>query len=229
VRCRLFGALFIVASIASTSLAGISSASPKIDGSVESRANQAYANGDYAKALPLLRAVADRYQDSPSKLAGVQERIRVCEKALAAANKDQIPTAPGERKVHTPPVPGQVAEISIKELGNFDYDPDKGGIPEDVKKLSGCKIRLKGFMVPLDQADKITKFSLVPSLFSCCFGQPPQVQHTITVTCPKGKAVSYSPDQVVVEGTLTVDEKKDDGFVVSLFQVEAASVIAAPK
>jgi hypothetical protein len=200
----------------------------KPDGSLESRANRAFAKGDYGTALPLLRALADVSQDDPAKLGSIQERIRVCEKAMVSAAKE-IPTSPGERKVHTPPDAGKVAEMSIKELGNFTYDPDKGGLPDDVKKLSGSKIRLTGFMIPLNQADKITKFSLVPSLFSCCFGQPPQVQHTITINCPKGQSVGYSPDAVVIEGTLTVDEKKDDGYVVSIFQVEPTSVASAKK
>jgi hypothetical protein len=34
-------------------------------------------------------------------------------------------------------------------------------------------------MIPIDQAENITSFALVPSLFACCFGQPPQVQHTV--------------------------------------------------
>lgn len=218
----------ITSCLSVASLAGTGSG-PKLDGSLESRANLAFSNGDYGKALPLLRAVADSLPDGSSKLAGVQARIKVCEKALAAANKEQIPTAPGERKVHATPAAGQVLEMPIKELGNFDYDSDKGGIPEDVKKLSGCKIRLSGFMIPSDQADKITHFSLVPSLFSCCFGRPPQVQHTILVTCDKGQSVSYTPDNVFVEGTLTVNEKRDDGYVVSIFQVAADRVVRQPK
>lgn len=201
---------------------------PKLDGSLESRANLAFAKGDYPTALPLLRAVAEREQDDPAKLGAVQERIRVCEKAIAQAAKE-LPTAPGERKIHTPPPSGQVAEMSIKELGNFDYDPEKGGLPEDVRKLSGITIRLRGFMIPSGQADKVTRFSLVPSLYSCCFGQPPQVQHTISVICPKGQSVSYSPDQVLVEGKLTVEEKRDDGYVVGIFQVEPTSVTAVRK
>jgi hypothetical protein len=200
----------------------------RLDGSLESRANRAFAAGDYQTALPLLRAVANLNQDDPAKLGVIQERIRVCEKALICAAR-QIPTTPGERKVHTAPPPGEVLEISIKELGNFDYDPEKGGIPDDVKKLSGSTVRLAGFMIPSDQADKITKFNLVPSLFSCCFGQPPQVQHTIVITCPKGKTVTYTPDQVTVEGVLEVDEKKDDGYVVSLFRVELNSLKTVPK
>jgi hypothetical protein len=121
--------------------------------------------------------------------------------------------------------------MSIKELGNFEFDAENGTtpIPPDVKDLSGTTIRLRGFMIPMDQAESISQFALVPSLFACCYGQPPQIQHTIVVNCPKGKAVSYYPDEIVVQGKLTVEEKKDDGFIVSLFEVEANSVKPAAK
>jgi len=84
-------------------------------------------------------------------------------------------------------------------------------------------------MIPLDQADKIKQFVLVPDLFSCCFGQPPQVQHSIIVGCPEGKAVSYYPEQITVEGKLKVEEKKDDGFIVSIFEISCTSVKPAAK
>jgi hypothetical protein len=90
--------------------------------------------------------------------------------------------------------------------------------------LKGSKVRLIGFMIPMDQAENITRFALVPSLFACCFGQPPTVQHTIVVDCPKGKAVSYYPDEILVEGTLNVEEKREDDFIVSIFEVEVSSV-----
>ena len=103
--------------------------------------------------------------------------------------------------------------MTIKELGNFRYDEEKGGnIPADVKQLSGSTVRLRGYMIPMDQAEHITQFALVPSLFACCFGQPPQIQHTIVVTCPKGKAVSYCPDEIVVEGQLNVQESVTTGM-----------------
>ena len=115
--------------------------------------------------------------------------------------------------------------MSIKDLGNFEYDADNGGnIPDDVKHLSGATVKLAGFMIPMDQAENITQFALVPSLFSCCFGQPPQIQHTILVHCPKGKSLSYFPDEIVVAGTLKVDEKKDEGYIVNVFELTATSV-----
>jgi hypothetical protein len=136
-----------------------------------------------------------------------------------------------DRRPHPTPKPGEIMEMSIKELGNFEFDAETGStpIPPDVQSLNGSTIRLRGFMIPMDQAESISQFALVPSLFACCYGQPPQIQHTIVVNCPKGKAVSYYPDEIVVQGKLTVQEKKDDGFIVSLFEVEANSVKPAAK
>jgi hypothetical protein len=160
---------------------------------------------------------------------GVNDKVR------AAAAKQGPTTQPvvamgDDRKPHTKPKDGETLACAIQELGNFNYDQEKGGnIPKDVVALSGSKVRLTGFMIPLDQADKIKQFVLVPDLFSCCFGQPPQVQHSIIVSCPDGKAVSYYPEQITVEGKLKVEEKKDDGFIVSIFEVSCTSVKPAPK
>jgi hypothetical protein len=190
------------------------------------RAARAFDRGDYATALPLLRQLATEWADKPAKLAVVQKRIAICEQQLAAVPQTQ----PAVRIPHQLPAAGQTLEMTIKDLGNFDYDQDRGGnIPDDVKRLDGCKIRLRGYMIPIDQAEHITQFALVPSLFSCCFGQPPQIQHTIVTTTPKGMAVSYSPDEVIVDGTLSVREKKDDGYIVSIFEVTATSLKQAPR
>ena len=219
-------------------------------GAVEVLANQQLLAGEYAKALPMFKKLAEMVKGDAQKLGDVEEKIRVCEKNLAkAAAKPQaavaaagappvapvtIPTGPPtsaeQRKPHKAPKEGQTLELSIKELGNFEYDQEKGGnIPKDVQQLAGTPVRLRGFMIPMDQADNITKFALVPDLFACCFGQPPQIQHMVVANCPQGKAVSYSPDEIVVEGKLNVEEKKDDGYIVSLFEVSVSSVKAAPR
>jgi hypothetical protein len=228
---------------------------PKVggtDAALELRATQAFQKGDYTQALPMLQKLANNLKNDASqadKLGMVQEQIRVCEK-----NQNQNPTlvasavtsvgssapvpaaAPGPavaaaaRTPHPKPKEGEVVELAIKDLGNFEYDPENGSpIPDDVKALNGCTIKLRGYMIPMDQAENISKFALVPSLFNCCYGQPPQIQHTIVVTCPKGKAVNYYPDEIIVQGKLTVDVVKDDGFIVSIFAVETTSVKPAPK
>ena len=226
-------------------------------GALEVRAGEEFAAGNWTTALPMLKKVATLVKDDPSRLANIEEQIRVCEKNIAkqaAANLkarkpgDASPTPPApasaatsapaapavatgsDRKPHAAPKPGETVEMSIKELGNFDYDQEKGGnIPPDVKALAGSTVRLRGYMIPMDQAENITQFALVPDLFACCFGQPPQVQHTVVSHWPAGKAVSYFADEILVEGKLKVQEKKDDGFIVSVFEVDINSVKPAPK
>jgi hypothetical protein len=212
--------------------------------SLEVAANEAFGAGKYAMALPMLTTLADKYKNEPDRLGPVKEKISVCQKQIAAltgASADlaggaagqsgpAVPMSAEARKPHAKPKAGEVAAMSIPELGNFEYDAEKGGnIPKDVTELGGSKIRVHGFMIPMDQADRITRFALVPSLFACCFGQPPQIQHTIVVQCPEGKAVSYFPDEINVEGTLKVNEKKEDGFIVSIFEMDVSSVKPAAK
>ena len=244
---KRFGAVLVYLAIVASAAAQTTrpAAPDPLDPRVELRANQAFNRGEYATALPLLKKVAESAKDEPSRLGAIKEKIRVCEKALeslkaAPAPADpsalgqplgsDIPTAPETRHKHASPKAGETLDLSIKELGNFDYDNEKGGnIPKDIKQLSGSKVRLKGFMIPMDQAENITQFALVPSLFACCFGQPPQIQHTIVVNCPKGKAVAYCPDEIIVEGELKVEEKRDDGYIVSIFEVTTSSVKPAGK
>ncbi len=198
---------------------------PMVPGSLEYRAAQAIGAGDYASALPLLRRLEETHQDDPRKMQAIGEQIRVAEKALNSGYAmGTLP--PEERKPIPAPVDGKIADFeNIRDLGNFEYDPENGGgIPLDVQAMSEHVIRIRGYMIPMDQAENITTFALVPSLFACCFGQPPQIQHTIVVRTPKGKAVGYYPDEIIVEGKLKVEEKKEDGFVISVFEMSANSV-----
>lgn len=200
---------------------------------LELRATQAFSAGDWETALPMLKKVAVAYKDRPEKTERLLEMVRVCERNLQGAGvvlEGEVPVAAETRKPHPAPQSGLVRDLTIKELGNFEYDSEKGGnVPADVQALSGSKVRMSGFMIPMDQAERITQFALVPDLFACCFGQPPQVQHTIVVNCPKGKAVSYYQDQIIVEGDLKVEEKKDEGYIISVFEITASSVRPAAK
>lgn len=152
--------------------------------------------------------------------------LPTCWHARAIASDGAPTTAPsGSTAIKV----GDARVLAIQELGNFPYDPEKGGnIPDRVKALEGATVRLRGFMIPAEQSDKVNKFLLVPSLFSCCYGQPPTVEHTVVVNCPAGQSVEFSPEEVVVAGTLHVKELREDGYIVSVFQVVCKSVGAAP-
>ncbi len=185
---------------------------------LELRATESFNKGDFAAALPMLQKLATQLQTQPNqndKLAMVQEQIRVCQKnqatslqstggaavtSLGDTSRSLPPQLPQHRRnsswapiaARTPtPKPGEILEMSIKELGNFDFDADTSStpIPPDVKNLNGSTIRSPRLhMIPMDQAENISKFALVPSLFACCYGQPPQIQHTIVVSCLQGQS-----------------------------------------
>ena len=232
---------WLAAALLTCSIAAAPASQPAV-GSLELKEAQAFNAGQYALALPLLQKLEKEFEKSPEKLGSVQERIRVAKQQVERAAKknnttvEQIleaaapaPTAE-QRTPHKKPQPGQVLSLQIKDLGNFEYDADKGGnIPADVMALNGATVRVNGFMIPIDQAENITSFALVPSLFACCFGQPPQVQHTVICNAPQGKAVGYYPDELQVEGKLKVEEKKDEGFIVSVFEIDVTSVKPAVK
>jgi hypothetical protein len=213
--------MLMLALLATRAIAADPATQPAKDDHLEYRATRAFVRGDYATALPLLQKLAPQLADKPAKQASTLQRIAICEKNLALAPPPAVPA----RTLHTRPPAGRVLETSIKELGNFNFETPAGeAIPPDVKQLDGISIRLRGFIVPTDQAGVLTHFALVPSLFNCCFGQPPQIEHTIMVTCGDGVKTKLTANEVVVEGTLHVAEEKDDGFVVSIFRVSATKV-----
>ena len=211
---------------------------PKLSPDYELRAMQAFANSEWRTALPMLKKVAESQANNPDKQKSTQEFVRVCERNLAdpkaaaafdpksmLVDPNDPPHAADKRVPHPAPKPDERLDLTIKQLGNFDYDADHGGnVPDDVKALNGAKVRLSGFMIPLDSSQRVTNFALVPTLLACCFGAPPAVQHTIIAHVPAGKDLAYYPDEIVCEGTLTVDEKKDDGFIISLFEINITSV-----
>ncbi len=131
------------------------------------------------------------------------------------------PMSAADRIPHTKPKYGDVLTMTIKELGNFDFDPAvDADVPADVKLMEGAHVKLNGFMIPLTQAIKVDKFALVPSLAGCCFGAPPGVQHIITCTTPSDKAMDYVLDELEIEGIVHVRVKREDGYTSSIFELD---------
>lgn len=139
------------------------------------------------------------------------------------------PTTQKPRVPHDKPPLDKPLSITIKQLGNFDYDAEKGGtIPADVKALSGVTLKTSGYMIPLAQVNNITEFALVPSLTGCCYGQPPGIQHVILVHVPKASPAKYTTDPILVSGKLLVSEKREDGYTISIFELNADTVTPLP-
>ena len=69
--------------------------------------------------------------------------------------------------------------------------------------LSGRKIRLSGFAVPLDLAgDKVRRFLLVPYYGACIHLPPPPANQIVDVTLAKAQRLGDGTRPIVVEGTI---------------------------
>jgi hypothetical protein len=216
------------------------------------RADQAFAAGEYATALSIYRTLEPDIQDADQR-AFVQEKIRVGERFASDVQSNKQPaTQPvavsaesgrssqtnlqnsvvpqPRRTAHIAPAAGETLELTLHTLGNFEYDENKNtSLPDDVKALSGAHIRIQGQMLPLEQAGRVTRFLLINDLMSCCFGQAPKLQQVMMIQLPEDKWIEPTSERLLIEGTLTVEVKKEDGFVVSLFELTPSSIKYAPQ
>ncbi len=109
-------------------------------------------------------------------------------------------------------------EIDFNLLTNFEYEEGKP-LPKKIQALDGKDIKIRGYMHP-DTSEGTDQFLLVNDDCGC---EGNQVHHFIDVTLTSG-TVSYRPRSIVLEGTLSVGEEKEDGFVVSVYRLEVDSV-----
>jgi hypothetical protein len=80
-----------------------------------------------------------------------------------------------------------------------------------VKKLSGKKVKIKGFMFPLDMAETQKHFLLSAFPPSCPFHAPGGPKHIIDINVEEGIEFTYDP--LVIEGDMELIEfDEDDGL-----------------
>jgi hypothetical protein len=84
-----------------------------------------------------------------------------------------------------------------------------GKASEDVAKLEGTKIRVPGYIVPLeDETQTLTEFLLVPYMGACIHTPPPPANQMIYVKMTRGERVNFGlNDGVWVEGTMFVGRR----------------------
>jgi hypothetical protein len=109
--------------------------------------------------------------------------------------------------------------VTWQTLGGFEYTEGMK-LPDDVRKLHGKKVAIAGYMMTLDEVENIRHFLLVESLWSCCFGVPPNVNQVLELRIEGRKGVEFSSMPVMITGTLDVGEKIEDGFVTSVYRIK---------
>jgi hypothetical protein len=117
-------------------------------------------------------------------------------------------------------------KLTFDTLKSWTYVEGKTPIPQFIKDLDNKHVEMVGFMMPLTQVENITEFLLVPSLWGCCYGQPPAVNHIVLIQMPKGRTSKFYNDVIRVRGRFHVGETREDGELVSLYTLTPDEITA---
>ncbi|MET0062269.1 MAG: DUF3299 domain-containing protein [Candidatus Thiodiazotropha endolucinida] len=94
-----------------------------------------------------------------------------------------------------------------------------------VESLDGKRVKLPGFVVPIEgDGKKLTEFLLVPYYGACIHVPPPPANQTVYVKVPKGDAkIRQAFDTVWVMGVLSAKSFNSD-LATAGYQIEAEEV-----
>jgi hypothetical protein len=118
--------------------------------------------------------------------------------------------------------PPQIPEGSWMSSGV--QQPDSSSPPAVVNELNGQRVRIGGYVVPLDfDATKIKEFLLVPFVGACIHVPPPPPNQIIYVTAADGFELKGQFDPVYVTGTLKT-APQFTGLAVTGYKLDADRV-----
>ncbi|HEX2540307.1 MAG TPA: DUF3299 domain-containing protein [Caldimonas sp.] len=124
----------------------------------------------------------------------------------------------------------------LRELGAVnDADPRAGQMLKDMRAvldnapvvpaLDGARVKLPGYVVPLDEAaGELKEFLLVPYFGACIHTPPPPANQIVFVVAPKGTKFR-AMDTVWVSGTLRAT-RQESTMGASGYRIDAAVVAA---
>jgi len=98
---------------------------------------------------------------------------------------------------------GDYKEIDWRTLRQLDFQT--GVKPPELAALDGTKIKIPGFVVPLDDDDTgLTEFLLVPSPQACIHVPPPPPNQMIMIRMKSGTAPQRSWGPVWIKGSINI-------------------------
>ena len=100
-------------------------------------------------------------------------------------------------------------EYSYKDDKGYDWLGFRPEFKEKIKKLDGEEILIQGYMFPLDQGEKQSRFLLGPFPISCPYH--PHVSSNLTIEVHAKNPILYTYDAVNIRGELEL-VKSDNLF-----------------
>jgi hypothetical protein len=128
-------------------------------------------------------------------------RLPVTALAVALLAATTVPALDAQQR---PAADAAPINIDWRVLAGLDYE--SGGMTDTLKKLDGKKVRVPGFIVPLDDADlEGAEFLLVPYYGACVHTPPPPPNQMAFIQMAGKKSVKLGLfDAVWMEGTLKI-------------------------
>jgi hypothetical protein len=134
-------------------------------------------------------------------------------------------------------------DVNFNQLASFKYDiPDefmlleegspepenKPVIPQKIRDLSGKKVAVTGFMLPLKvEKGLVTELLLMRDQSMCCFGTVPEINEWISIKASTDSD-GFKPinDQAVTFfGELRVDEIRENGYLVGIYEMQGYRMV----
>lgn len=115
----------------------------------------------------------------------------------------------------SPPSAFRSDTIDFEELMDFQYERGKP-IPQKIRKLDGKTVTIEGYMDTYTP-ENTRQFFLMSA--SCACDGEVELNHFVDVSLTS-QVTGYRPGRLTVEGTFTVKEVEEDGFLISIFQIE---------
>ena len=141
---------------------------------------------------------------------------------FSGASPDAL-AAPGAHDGPAPPPVGEGGFMSMKRR-----QPGGDKPPRVVTELNGKRVRIGGYIVPLDfEATTIKEFLLVPFVGACIHVPPPPANQIVYVKAEKGFALAGQFDPVWVTGTMKT-ETAFTGLADAGYTLDAESVDPRP-
>ena len=118
-------------------------------------------------------------------------------------------------------VGGKSKFLPFDELDDWPYEDGFIGMPKRLKVWDKKRVAMAGFMLPIDSVENIKEFYLVKSLWSCCYGVPPDVNGLIKVRLKTKKGIDFHYDPLLLVGTFKLEKEMDEDYCVAIYQLEA--------
>lgn len=138
-------------------------------------------------------------------------------KEVVLSFQDLIPEAPKDGVSWD--LLGSTAANEVGEEENLRYVPE---FPEAVSALDGTTVKIRGFVFPLDQAEKQSRFLLTAYPPSCPFCLPAGPSMMVEVLAPDDP-VEFVGDPVLMEGRFAVLQDDETGLFYRMTDARAVT------